>query len=140
MQYTGIITGDSVSQDGLPKHKETTIQKIQYKFGSCSWSVGMLELIKQAFCRPPYSTVEWLASRQTQFLHASSQQANSEPGGCEGRVQGNKARSGIQNPEITRVKHRARGCGCCSGARTAAGGEKGRGGDDSTPRSKWPHV
>ena len=23
----------------------------------------------QAFCRPPYSTVKWLASRQTRFLH-----------------------------------------------------------------------
>ena len=29
----------------------------------------MLELIMQAFCRPPYSTVKWLASRQTRFLH-----------------------------------------------------------------------
>ena len=29
----------------------------------------MLELIMQAFCRPPYSTVEWPASRQTRFLH-----------------------------------------------------------------------
>ena len=32
--------------------------------------IGMLELIMQAFCRPPYSTVKWLASRQTRFLHA----------------------------------------------------------------------
>ena len=30
---------------------------------------GMLELIMQAFCRPPYSTVKWPASRQTRFLH-----------------------------------------------------------------------
>ena len=29
----------------------------------------MLELIMQAFCRPPYSTVKWLASRETRFLH-----------------------------------------------------------------------
>ena len=29
----------------------------------------MLELIMQAFCRPPYSTVKWLASRQNRFLH-----------------------------------------------------------------------
>ena len=31
---------------------------------------GILELIVQAFCRPPFSTLKWIASRQTRFLHA----------------------------------------------------------------------
>ena len=29
--------------------------------------VDMLKLIMQAFCRPPYSTVKWLASRRTRL-------------------------------------------------------------------------